>query len=283
MENGTELLFSKMNPISRKIIWSLKIDMKPIFQLHGRNWISNTVEQMIFWPYFRQKSSKISSNQISNLKFWYFPSNFELLKEKSRKKLVLSLKFSVKISFESIDKWRIKRISQTKMWLKSSWEVLMIEKKTKLQTFQNNPRSQDFTDFSNLSLKKWRILCRWKLCQNEMEMVLMAVQSLVELDNEDWILISKGENFHSVEKLNIHSHWKKCRETNSLVEVLLSRNFCQKSVKGNFRNFYSVVLCWIIWFHVIFLNFSGKLPRRTKISWQKFHGTISRKKWNVLT
>ena len=96
------------------------------------------------------------------------------------------------------------------MWLKSSWEVLMIEKKTKLQTFQNNPRSQDFTDFSNLSLKKWRILCRWKLCQNEMDMVLMVVQSLVELDNEDWILISKGENFHSVEKLNIRSpHWKK--------------------------------------------------------------------------
>ena len=135
LENGTELLFSKMNPISRKIIWSLKIDMKPIFQLHGRNWISNTVEQMIFWPHFRQKSSKISSNQISNLKFWYFPSNFELLKEKSRKKLVLSLKFSVKISFESIDKWRIKRISQTKMWLKSSWEVLMIEKKTQAPNF----------------------------------------------------------------------------------------------------------------------------------------------------
>ena len=136
MENGTELLFSKMNPISRKIIWSLKIDVKPIFQLHGRYKISNTVEQMIFWHYFRQKSSKISSNHNSNLKFWYFPSNFELLKEKSRKKLVLSLKFSVKISFESIDKWRIKRISQTKMWLKSSWEVLMIEKKPSSKLFK---------------------------------------------------------------------------------------------------------------------------------------------------
>ena len=33
----------------------------------------------------------------------------------------------------------------------------------------------------------------------------MMVQTMVELDIEDWILISKGENCYSVEKPNIHS------------------------------------------------------------------------------
>ena len=163
------------------------------------------------------------------------------------------------------------------MWLKSSWEVLMIEKPSS-QVLQNNPRSPDFTDFSYLSLKKWKILCRWKLCQNKMEMVLMVLQSLVELDIEDWILISKGENFHSVKKMSWNQLFSNfCSKS----VVLLSRNLYQKSVRGNFQNF-CAVLCWIIWFHGIFLNFSGKLPRRTKISWEKLNlGTISRKNWNV--
>ena len=68
--------------------------------------------------------------------------------------------------------------------------------------------------------------------------------------------------FHSVEKWKIYCHPKKFRQINSLVftlvKTLLSRNFCQKSVTVNFRNFHTVriptvviseqvrlILCWI--------------------------------------
>ena len=37
------------------------------------------------------------------------------------------------------------------------------------------------------------------------------------------------------------SHIKKFREFNSLVRLLLSRNFCQKSVRESFRNFHTVI------------------------------------------
>ena len=58
-----------------------------------------------------------------------------------------------------------------------------------------------------------------------------------------------GEKFpkfpaRSVEISEILSHRKKFREINSLVihlvRPLLSRNFCQKSVRENFRNFHTV-------------------------------------------
>ena len=49
---------------------------------------------------------------------------------------------------------------------------------------------------------------------------------------------------HKVEKREILSHRKKIREMNSLVislvKTLLSRNFCKKSVRENFRNFHTV-------------------------------------------
>ena len=51
-------------------------------------------------------------------------------------------------------------------------------------------------------------------------------------------------NFHTVEKRKIHSHWKKFREiislVTSLVKPLLSRIFCQKYVRENSYNFYTV-------------------------------------------
>ena len=50
-------------------------------------------------------------------------------------------------------------------------------------------------------------------------------------------------------------HRKKFREINllviSLVKTLLSRNFCQKSVRENFRKFHTtaaVEIVWILWF-----------------------------------
>ena len=50
---------------------------------------------------------------------------------------------------------------------------------------------------------------------------------------------------HSVEITGILSHQKKFHEINSsvtyLVKPLLSRNFCQKCVRENSRNFYTVV------------------------------------------
>ena len=55
--------------------------------------------------------------------------------------------------------------------------------------------------------------------------------------------------FHSVEKREILSHKKKKRKNRqinslaiSLVKPLLSRNFCQKNVRVNFRNFHTVRL-----------------------------------------
>ena len=55
---------------------------------------------------------------------------------------------------------------------------------------------------------------------------------------------------HSVEKQEILSHQKKFRQINSLVTLvkpLLSRNFCQKCVRENFRNFHTVsMLKWEI-------------------------------------
>ena len=52
---------------------------------------------------------------------------------------------------------------------------------------------------------------------------------------------------HSAEKRQILSHTeKKIRQINylviSLVKPLLSRNFCQKCVRENFRNFHNVAL-----------------------------------------
>ena len=48
---------------------------------------------------------------------------------------------------------------------------------------------------------------------------------------------------HSVEKRVILSHWKKIRQISylviSLVKPLLSRNFCEKSVRDDFCNFHS--------------------------------------------
>ena len=52
---------------------------------------------------------------------------------------------------------------------------------------------------------------------------------------------------HSVEKWKIYSHRNFFRQINSLViylvNALLSRNFCQKSVRVNFRNFHTVECC----------------------------------------
>ena len=49
---------------------------------------------------------------------------------------------------------------------------------------------------------------------------------------------------HSVEKWKLYSHWKKFRQINYLVillvKPLLSRNFYQKRVRVNFRNFHTV-------------------------------------------
>ena len=49
---------------------------------------------------------------------------------------------------------------------------------------------------------------------------------------------------HNVEKREIFSHRKKFRQINSLVtyfvKPLLSRNFCQKCVRENSRNFHTV-------------------------------------------
>ena len=49
---------------------------------------------------------------------------------------------------------------------------------------------------------------------------------------------------HSVEKREILSHWKKIRQINylviSLVKPLLSRNFCERIVRENLRNFNTV-------------------------------------------
>jgi len=47
---------------------------------------------------------------------------------------------------------------------------------------------------------------------------------------------------HSVEKLEIHSHPKHISSNQliSLVKTLLSRNFCQKRVRVNTRNFHTV-------------------------------------------
>ena len=51
---------------------------------------------------------------------------------------------------------------------------------------------------------------------------------------------------HCVEKREILSHKKKIRQINSLVtylvKPLLSRNFCQKIVRVNSRNFHTVAL-----------------------------------------
>ena len=48
---------------------------------------------------------------------------------------------------------------------------------------------------------------------------------------------------------------KKIRQINflviSLVKLLLSRNFCQKSVRENFRNFHTVRLRFVILSHTV--------------------------------
>ena len=65
-----------------------------------------------------------------------------------------------------------------------------------------------------------------------------------------WIQIEVKLQNHSVEKQEILSHWKKCRQINylviSLVKPLLSRNFCKKSVRENFCNFHTVSVCKLI-------------------------------------
>ena len=45
-----------------------------------------------------------------------------------------------------------------------------------------------------------------------------------------------------MEKREIHFH-KFFRQSNSLVETLLSRDFCQKSVRVNFCNFHTLLIC----------------------------------------
>ena len=65
---------------------------------------------------------------------------------------------------------------------------------------------------------------------------------------------------HSVEKGEIHSHQKIFREFNSLVtylvEIVISRNFCQKRVRENFRNFHTV---WSYLFMQIVNSLSQKI------------------------
>ena len=64
-----------------------------------------------------------------------------------------------------------------------------------------------------------------------------------------WLFVIKIlhtiSTFHSVEKRKIHSHQKIFRQINTLVIyhiTLLSRNFCQKSARVNFRNFHTVFI-----------------------------------------
>ena len=49
-------------------------------------------------------------------------------------------------------------------------------------------------------------------------------------------------HLRNVKKREILSHRKKFSEFNSLLRLLLSRNFCQKSVRANFRNFHNTVI-----------------------------------------
>ena len=58
----------------------------------------------------------------------------------------------------------------------------------------------------------------------------MALQSLVEQDIEDWILISTGENFHSVKKLNIHSFVKLWSTGKSRNSFSLTKNFVKSTL-----------------------------------------------------
>ena len=76
------------------------------------------------------------------------------------------------------------------------------------------------------------------------------------ISSKIWV-IDKSWHFHtvsvehSVEKWEIHSHWKNFRQINYLVTLLvkpfLSRNFCQKTVRVNFRNFHTVYVEETVW------------------------------------
>jgi len=59
--------------------------------------------------------------------------------------------------------------------------------------------------------------------------------------NSGWILL-RISNTHSVGKWKVHSH-RKFREINSLVNTLLSRNFCKKKCENKFSWFPHCVKC----------------------------------------
>ena len=65
------------------------------------------------------------------------------------------------------------------------------------------------------------------------------------LKNFWWRKISCFSTLHTVKIAEIYSNRKKYRQINyveiSLAKMLFSRNFCQKSVKVNFRNFHTAL------------------------------------------
>ena len=68
----------------------------------------------------------------------------------------------------------------------------------------------------------------------------------------------KNEKFSFTEKI--------FRQSNSLVNTLISRNFCQKSVRENSRNFHTV-RCAVINVKHYLLNISNSFPMMRKLAW----------------
>ena len=81
------------------------------------------------------------------------------------------------------------------------------------------------------------------LCKNLVKSTLL-LSCIIRYFHENSFKRVNFSTLHSVEKRGILSHWKNFREINSVVTLLekqlLSQNFCQKNVRENFRNFYTV-------------------------------------------